>query len=812
MAPTRRAAALAAALTAAAPLLRGRGGLGALPLLGFGIAAEERALLRAAFPLIEAEAPWGGETLHAAALARHRRGWFSGLFGTLPPGDPAPVLGQAARVLAPGGLCMLLAETEPSEALDALRAAGFEAALHVEAWEGREWLVARRGLDPSVLPGGVEPPPPQASALPGAAADDALGMLAVLQAGLPGRPMLPYEAFDTAPIHLFPDLRDQVDGIIEAGWEMAGMRIPSIAPPVAWAAHNRSFCFHLHGWEPCTYLLHGHTAFGDRRMLEAAFDFAWDWIARFQLPHLGIEEDDAALDDLLRRPGDFAWYDMAVAQRLYRLAYIVEALVRAGFDSAPHLAVLWRTLRFHHRALAREHFFRLQSNHGIYQALGQLAAARRFGWLAEAAPFAALGTARLRQLIDAHFFASGVHREHSPGYHFMLLASLLGAITSGLLDDADLIARIRGLEEALTWMIGPDLQLATIGDTDPRRMRKTPALGLLHQHPVLQWQVGGPEIGTPPPPGIKAYPDAGYAFARLGDAAAPEDPAAASWFAQFAGFHSRVHKHADHFTFLWHEGGRRVLTDPGRFAYLGRTELGSALFNQGFWYADPRRIYVESTRAHNAVEIDGRSYNRRVPPFGSALIQAEMQDGCFVTACAATHFRSIRHWRGVVLSPRRFLLVLDWLQDRSDTPHAYRQWFTFDPAWQARLEGGVLHAEAGEGPGGAAAQQLRAASLLPGAALRPPLCGQQAPELQGWVSTAANVLTPAPSFHSLAEGSGPQLLATVFALGDTLEPDAGSRANASLSRGRLAWRDARGRCTLELERDRDGRLRLAGGG
>jgi hypothetical protein len=38
-------------------------------------------------------------------------------------------------------------------------------------------------------------------------------------------------------------------------------------------------------------------------------------------------------------------------------------------------------------------------------------------------------------------------------------------------------------------------------------------------------------------------------------------------------------------------------------------------------YSDPNRIYVETTRAHNTVEIDGLSHPRRnVQPYGSGLV------------------------------------------------------------------------------------------------------------------------------------------------------------------------------------------------
>ncbi len=174
-------------------------------------------------------------------------------------------------------------------------------------------------------------------------------------------------------------------------------------------------------------------------------------------------------------------------------------------------------------------------------------------------------------------------------------------------------------------------------------------------------------------------PDEGYVFARSDY---PETPGAPWWyFAQTASFHSRVHKHADDLSFVWSDRGLPILVDPARFAYSGKTERGSDLAKQGFWYADPKRIYVESTRAHNTVEIDGRSYNRTRTPYSSALRYAGEQDGLIVTECHHRPAGTVLHIRLLTLAPGRFLLVVDWLFDRSGTAHDFRQHVHFHPDW-----------------------------------------------------------------------------------------------------------------------------------
>jgi hypothetical protein len=624
--------------------------------------------------------------------------------------------------------------------------------------------------------------------------------LAAFRRALRGHPPRPPEGIDVTPEHRAADLPARAAAMLAGGWGHAGGHLDSLRPPIAWDGHGRQFAFDLHCWAPCGLLLHAAHRHPDRGLVEAAFGFAQDWLDRFQAPVLAIEGDGAAMDALVAASAsDFAWYDMALGLRCARLAALLEAVARDPAFADPAVAGLLRALRFHLQALSSAAGFRAHSNHGIYQALGSLAAARRFPDLPGFAAWGDEAEARLTGLVLRQVTAEGVHREHSPGYHRMLLDSLRGAVQAGLVSEPVLLARIAAMEAPLSWLIAPDLTLATFGDTDLPLPLRGPGVGDLYADPSLRGQFGASERAAPPRLGTACWPEGGYAVARLLPAGTPEaareDSRRHSWFAQAAGFHSKVHKHADHLGFIWHEAGRRILTDPGRFAYAGLTEPGSELHRQGFWYADPRRIHVEETRAHNAVEVDGQSHPRRVRPFGSALRGAGMQGPLFVTDCACRPVRGVQQWRGIVLHPGHFLLVLDWLHDASGAAHDYRQWFCVDPAWTVTLEAGGLYA--GRAADGAA---WRAAALFPGARPAPPQRGAAGPPMQGWISDAPHSLVPAPAFHLAAAGAGPCSFATLFVIGEVLVPDrVASRSNATLGLGRLLWQDAAGSWLLDVE-------------
>ena len=156
-----------------------------------------------------------------------------------------------------------------------------------------------------------------------------------------------------------------------------------------------------------------------------------------------------------------------------------------------------------------------------------------------------------------------------------------------------------------------------------------------------------------------------------------------------AAFHSRTHKHADDLSFLWDDRVALVLVVSGRYGYVGKAEQGSRLWKDGFWYSDPNRVYCESTRAHNTVEIDGRNYVRKgAKPYGSAIKRCGSVGELFYSECEVKHFKSIRHVRLLIFKPSEWLVVCDWLHDNIEAEHDYRQWFHFAPELSVRQDAG----------------------------------------------------------------------------------------------------------------------------
>lgn len=541
--------------------------------------------------------------------------------------------------------------------------------------------------------------------------------------------------------------------LTDEGFEKFGHRISVSSPD--FTVGNRTFHFLLHAWDPIATFLHGLLPPAHPEGLAPATAYATAWLDAYDAP--ARSQGVATVVEGARSGENEAWEGMATGMRAFRLAALVDAVARSDEPNDPFLERLVDSLHFHFEVLGQPGFFQSWSNHGLYQSLGLLSAGARFPWLAGGDRMALLARHRLEEMLATHFDADGVHLEHSPTYHFNLLGSLIGARNAGLLEGSTANLAISGAEKALSWMVTPAGRLASFGDSWPAPVRQNLTAAARFRDPVLRYLTSDGAIGEPPESGVKFYKNAGYAFARILDRELGEAPDQASYLAQAGAFHSRVHKHADNLGFIWSEGGTDILVDPGRYGYLERVTPGDPLHTNGHWYADPKRIYVEATRAHNCVEVDGEDHLRKgARPFGGAINQAQQSNELVVFASAAPLDPTVSQERILIFRPRAFLLVLDHLV-ASDGVHDFRQWFQLDAAWSAAAsKSGYL---ATTGP-----RTLTVTDLTGQAEIQPVRCAQIEPELQGWVSMKDGELTPASSLCLRRSGAAVRF-ATLFALG-----------------------------------------------
>jgi hypothetical protein len=476
----------------------------------------------------------------------------------------------------------------------------------------------------------------------------------------------------------------------------------------------------------------------------------------------------------------FAWYDMAVGLRAYRLGYALDVVARDGRYDDATVARLLEGAELHVEVLADDKLFRSHNNHGVYQAAGQLALARRFPELRGMDAARRQGAERLRAMLAQQFAEDGVHLEHSPGYHLLLLDALERMRAAGLLPEGELNDLVANARSALPWFVAPNGRLVPIGDTDmPMGSREPFDRG----DDAARFVASRGAAGTPPSSVVREFPASGYAVLRDRWPLGAADFADCGYICQIAGFHSATHRHADDLSFTWSERGVEVLVDAGRFGYL---------------YEHPGRAYVVSTRAHNTVQIDDRDRpSRAEDAYGSALLAAGELDGVRFSETLAPA-GTVTHRRLLLWMPERWLVVVDALSDAAGDPHTYRQRFLVAPEHEVhRTTGGYEIVTPKNMP------RLHVVSLTTASATEV-ITGQEEPQLLGWVSRRYLQLAPAPTFAFEVSGSAEAVIATLFAWGEPPLPargPAGVMMDAPASgpiRGKLAWTQAGGSHEVRL--------------
>jgi hypothetical protein len=580
------------------------------------------------------------------------------------------------------------------------------------------------------------------------------------------------------------------DQILEEGWSRREYPVVRLDAPIPWTLESnqyRSWNFYIHCWDMLDNLLKAHSQTNDPKYIEAALPVVVDWIEK----HPG---------GLINARSPFAWYDMAVGLRSYRLAYVLDVATEANLLDGTQKILLQASMEDHAAYLEDDNNIVYHNNHGYYQVAGQLAMGRRF-----ASQFPRMqkaleqGQHRLVSMLEQQFTSEGIHREHSPDYHRMVYDTLKALIDTGLVNERATIDKASQIEEALSWFVTPSQHIANLGDSDYRSLRRKPDEALRKwSSSAMRHLVSGGAKGRLPDADHQAFLEGGYFAVRRASAFDPQRLSASSYLVQTAAFHSRTHKQADDLSFIWSDRGSDLLVDAGRYGYIGKAAQGSDLWLDGHWYDDPNRVYCESTRAHNTLEFDGLNYPRKgVKPYGSALKRwtSDASTGLIAVETECRHFGSIRRVRVLVFNPGSWLLVFDWYHDNNDQRHQVKQWFHLSPHLQLtqEVEGYLVSV-----PG--STQPLRVKALLRGASESRAYLGETEP-MQGWWSGKERDIVPAYAFCYQSNNTSAGSMATLFTFSNELHTDhEWSKVNVSGKKAQFSWHDELGRHQLKLDR------------
>src|SRR5699024_5023593 len=319
------------------------------------------------------------------------------------------------------------------------------------------------------------------------------------------------------------DIRQSPESILETGWRFAKFEPVPVAQIEDWAHYgreHRSWGFHLHAWEFMDPLLRAYDETGDLDWLRQAVRIAVSWVEI----HRGAADEDDPM----------AWYDMSQSLRTPRLIALALRAARVP-ELRDDAVILGQAIAWHLDELHLDRAFNPNNNHGFYTAVSQVHAAKYASMFPDADATGAEGRIRLAQMAESQFARDGVHLEHSPDYHRMLLNSFELAVSDGLIEDEEVKQRIERAAHVLGWMIQPDGTLVQFGDSPETRIVKPESKSI---DPQTQYVLSDGAEGERPTQELAVYPDGGYAFVRSPQPAGRGTLAESGYLAFSAAFHS----------------------------------------------------------------------------------------------------------------------------------------------------------------------------------------------------------------------------------------------------------------------------------
>lgn len=597
-------------------------------------------------------------------------------------------------------------------------------------------------------------------------------------------PLRPIENFS----NFFVEKIDQIaEEILKNGWSLSNYPKIIISDKgkaaIPWEEtlkYSRSDSYHIHCWDMLDALLLAYGKSKNVKYLIPSVEIALNWIEKFSV---------------IPTISQFAWYDMAVGLRAYKLAYILDASARVNRFSNDQISRLFDSMILHIEYLSQENFISFKSNHGFFQLAGLIALTNRFIFIKNFYKTRRIALFRFSSILRSQFTSDGVHKEHSPAYHFMVANTFKKILSSGSIFNFFYLSLISKIYLSLQWFENPDGFLINFGDTDSN-VKITEKLNsskyVRFNSNSLKKMVFKNNLSENI---IEIFSKSGYFIAK---AKIPLDNSIEyqSHLAQINCFYSRTHKHADDLSIIWYDRNQNILIDSGRYGYLGKTNIGSPLWNDGYYYDDPNRIYVESTKAHNTVEIDGKDFLRKGRKFyESAIITSGVQNGIIFCVSQVRHFQTIRHRRILFFNPTKWLIIIDWLWDNVETLHNYKQWFHFAPNFQIKKEPNLYSITNPD-----TNISITAVSLLQEIHLSNVFFGSNVPFIQGWWSPRERILEPNPTIAFEKNRSRSVIFGTLLTFSQNVKIDSyNCNINYLGNKGDLEWKEDNSRHELKFK-------------
>ncbi|MDE1391256.1 accessory Sec system protein Asp2 [Bacillus paralicheniformis] len=298
------------------------------------------------------------------------------------------------------------------------------------------------------------------------------------------------------------------------------------------------------------------------------------------------------------------WHDETTALRLqYWLKFYIYTKNKLDQDKIELLKnKMWETAEL----LSTDSFHATNTNHGMFQdiSLLQFASYFKFENKEKCKEFIDLSIKRLKDYFESIFTVEGVHKEHSPSYHLLVVSQIKKLIDWMKEFDSNSFESFYDLylksEKYATYIIRPDGVLPPICDTEPKKVSESSYKNLYDTDEYL-FSVTKGEKGRPPVANDAVFKEAGYAIFR--DDWSNKEKATYCLFS--AAYHVDYHKHSDDLNLYIYSNGE-IITEAGP---------------NGYNYKDPYTKYAFSSFAHNTLLVNGKGLPRTDGKYDDVFIE-----------------------------------------------------------------------------------------------------------------------------------------------------------------------------------------------
>lgn len=286
------------------------------------------------------------------------------------------------------------------------------------------------------------------------------------------------------------------------------------------------------------------------------------------------------------------------------------------------------------KLLYQDEFYAGMTNHGLFQNMGLLAYSIYKDENYQTTEVFQKSLDRIYTYVKEVFTIEGVHKEHSPSYHVLLVHNIKQIIETFKLINYDnykintLYKLFKKMESYTINIVTPDFKLPNISDGTQFNLSTNSVYKKLFDSEEYKFITSGGEEGKAPDPLIIAYPESGYLIARN------SWEKNATYFLFLASYHMHFHKHTDDLSFILYNNGP-IFIDSGPFSYD---------------YQNPFTQYAYSQFAHSTLIINNKSLPRTDNKFDKVSIiknDIDNNNQRFSVTGVNDRFESVKHIRNI---------------------------------------------------------------------------------------------------------------------------------------------------------------------